>query len=80
MSDNINYPVIKSIIKYSNHPSILTIGEVCNRILIFLFLHVYKKQILKEILNLDSAKVSQDTGIPTKIIKDNADIFQIFFF
>ena len=80
MPDNINYPVIKAIIKYSNRPSILTIGEVCNRILIFLFLHVYKKQVFKEILNSDSAKASQDTDIPTKVIKDCADIFQIFFF
>ena len=30
------------------------------------------------ILNLDSTKVSQDTGIPTKIIKDNSDIFSDF--
>ena len=31
ISDNINDPVIKSIIKYRNHPGILKIGEVCNR-------------------------------------------------
>ena len=31
ISDNINDPVIKSIVKYRNHPSILKIGEVCNR-------------------------------------------------
>ena len=31
ISDNINDPVIKSIVKYRNHPSILNIGEVCNR-------------------------------------------------
>ena len=30
------------------------------------------------ILSLDSTKVSQDTGIPTKIIKDNSDIFSDF--
>ena len=31
ISENINDPVIKSIIKYRNHPGILKIGEVCNR-------------------------------------------------
>ena len=31
ISENINDPVIKSIIKYRNHPSMLKIGEVCNR-------------------------------------------------
>ena len=45
---------------------------------LFIFLHVDKYQILKEILCLDSAKASQDTDIPTKIIKDNADIFLNF--
>ena len=42
---------------------------------LFIFLHVDKYQILREILCLDSAKASQDTDIPTKIIKYNADIF-----
>ena len=31
ISGNINDPVIKSSVKYHNHPSILKIGEVCNR-------------------------------------------------
>ena len=65
------------IVKYRNHPSILKIGEVCNRkqCFLFSFSHVYKEETLKEILSLDSTNISQDTEIPTKIIKDNADIF-----
>ena len=31
ISDNIKYSVIKFTVKYRNHPSILKIGEVCNR-------------------------------------------------
>ena len=78
--DNINDPVIKSSVKYRNHPSILKIGEVCNRkqCSLFSFSHVDKEEILKEILSLDSTKVSQDADIPTKLIKDNADIFLDF--
>ena len=78
--NNINDPVIKSSVKYRNHPSILKIGEVCNRKLCsrFCFSHVDKEEILKEILSLDSTKVSQDADIPTKIIKDNTDIFSDF--
>ena len=30
-------------------------------------------------LNLDSVKTSQDTNIPTKLIKDNANIFSDFY-
>ena len=79
ISDNINDPVIKSIIKYRNHPSILKIGEVCNskQWSVFFFSHD-KEQILKEILNLDSATASQGTDGFTKIIKDNANIFSDF--
>ena len=51
ISDNINDPVIKSIVKYRNHPSILKIGEVCNkkRCSLFSFSHVDNEQLLKEI-------------------------------
>ena len=72
--------MIKSIVKYCNHPSILKVGEVCNRkqYSLFSFSHVDKKQILKESLSLDSTKTSQDTDIPTKSVKDNADIFSDF--
>ena len=80
ISDSINNPVNKFIVKYCNHPSILKIGEVCNRkqCSLFSFSHVDKEEILKEILSLDSTKASQDTCIPTKIIKDNTDIFSDF--
>ena len=73
ISDNINDLVIKSSVKYCNHPSILKIGKVCNRkqCSLFSFSHVDKEEISKEILSLDSARVSQDTDIPTKIVKDN---------
>ena len=66
ISDNINDIVIKSTVKYHNHPIILKIGEVCNRkqCSLFSFSHVDKKENLKEILSLDSTKVSQDTDIP----------------
>ena len=64
------------LLKYRNHPSILKIGEVCNRkkCSFFSFWHADEE----EILSLDSTKVSQYTDIPTKVIKDNADIFSDF--
>ena len=61
------------------HPSIFTILDKYKNISIFTFLHVTKEEILKEIGNLDTAKPSQDTYIPTKIIKQNWDIFCIFY-
>ena len=80
ISDNINDPVIKSSVKYRNYPSILKLGEACNRKQCSLcsFSDVDKEEILKRNLSLDLAKVSQDTDTPTKTIKDNGDIFSDF--
>ena len=37
-----------------------------------------KGEILYEIVNLNAWKSCQDTDVPTKIIKENADIFADF--
>ena len=70
--------------KYRNHPSILTIGEVCknksNKQPLFSFSEATRDEILKEILSLDTTKACQHTDIPTKILKENADIFSDFLF
>ena len=42
-------------------------------------MYVDKNEILKEILNLDTSKASQDSDIPWSDIKENADIFTDFF-
>ena len=39
------------------------------------FQEVTKSEINREILNLDSSKASQESDLPTKIIKANSDIF-----
>ena len=75
MAGNIQEPVLKAIVKYRNHTSILTIGEVCKKNPQFSFRCVDKDEILKEILNLDASKACQDSDIPSRIIKENADIF-----
>ena len=73
-------PIIKLILKYRDHPNILAIGEVCKEKYdsLFLFTGIDKEEILKEILNLDASKACQDTDVPTKILKENADIFADF--
>ena len=39
------------------------------------FQEVTKSEINREILNLDSSRASQESDLPTKIIKANSDIF-----
>ena len=82
ISDHINDPLFKLIVKHRKHPSILTIGEVCKerkkKHAAFSFSKVAKEEIFREILNLDVSKACQDTDIPSKIIKENSDIFASF--
>ena len=79
-SENVADPIIKLILKYRDHPSILSIGEVCKQKSDspFLFTGIDKEEILKEIINLDASKACQESDVPTKILKENADIFEDF--
>ena len=79
-SDNISDPIIKLIVKYRKHPSILTIEEVCKekKHAAFSFSEVSKEEIFRGMLNLDFSKTCQGTDIPSKIIKENEDISATF--
>ena len=79
-SENISDPVIKVIVKYRDHPNIIAIKDECTSKSNFDFSFVEKVDILNEIKMLQSNKVTQNTDIPTKLIKDNADIFAEFIF
>ena len=76
LANNIRDPVLKCIVKYRNHPSILAIGEVFQRPP-FSFSKIQRDEVLSDILKLETSRASQDTHIPTKIVKENADIFVI---
>ena len=45
---------------------------------VLIFLALKKKQVLKEIRSLSITKASQDTDVPLKILKENADYFAEF--
>ena len=77
LANNIKDPVLKCIVKYRNHPSILAIGGVYNknRRLPFSFSKIQRDEILSDILKLETSKACQETDIPTEIVKENADIF-----
>ena len=72
ISENVSDPFIKAIMKYSAHPSVITIKENCTFKSNFNFSFVEKLDILKEIKVLQSNKAIQNTDIPTELIKDNA--------
>ena len=76
--NDINNSVLKFILKYKDHPSIKTIKKISKPSSLFKFSNVEKREILNDIVNLDASKSCQDTDVPTKIIKGNADIFADF--
>ena len=80
ISQNIDDPLIKAIVKYRKHPSIIAIKEKCDSGLSFSFSKVERVEIMKEINNLKTNKAIQKTDIPTKLIKENSDIFGDFIF
>ena len=76
--DNINDPILKTIFKYKNHPSIKAIEKVSKLDKLFNFNKVDEEELFKEINGLDASKSSQDTDVLTKIIKETADLFTYF--
>ena len=78
ISNDINNPVLKSILKYKDHRSIKAFEKISKLNSLFKFCNVEKGEILYEIVNLNAWKSCQDTDVPTKIIKENADIFADF--
>ena len=56
LANNISDPVLKCVVKYKNHSSILTVGEVCNKHLRlpFSFSKINREEILRESLKLET--------------------------
>ena len=75
--EQVKDPVLKAILKYKNHSSIITIKEKSKNSK-FTFHEVSNEKIIKEIKRLNKNKVSQKSDIPIAIIHENADIFADF--
>ena len=70
----IPYPALKAIMKFCNNPSVSAIRNAFNP-QSFNFSKVSVDDVLKEINKLGNRKAIQNTDIPVKILKQNADIF-----
>ena len=73
-----NYNFDELIIRYNDHPSILSIKNKCSQLnSTFTFKKIDKEQISIVIKRLDPITVSQSNGIPliNPIIKDFSEIF-----
>ena len=77
--DHIKDPVLRIIERFKKHPSVVAIFEN-HKDSALSFRHVSLDEITKEIKRFDAKKAGQYTDIPTKVIKNNSDIFADFFF
>ena len=75
ISGNISDPILKAIVKYRKHPNIKAIKRASNSNGLFSFDIADREKLLKEISSLDDTEACQESDKPTKIIKENADIF-----
>ena len=73
-----SHPTLKGFCKYKKHPSITSIRRFLHQVSNFNFSYIDKNTVLKEIRGLSTTKASQDTDIPVKILKENADYFAEF--
>ena len=69
-----------AISKFRNHPSIAKIKSKNSDSCHFSFTEITYISVLEKIENLDIAKASQKTDIPTKILKQNSDYFAKYIF
>ena len=77
--DQFEDPVLQANEKYKYHPSIKPIKEK-NLGKTFTFQTISGSDSKKEILRPDNSKAIQESDIPTKIIKQNVDIFTEYLF
>ena len=68
-----SHPALQATMKYRNHPSVNIIRHFSQRYSSFYFSQVEKNTVLKEIGRLSFKKAVQETDIPVKILKENAD-------
>ena len=71
--------VLNATENFSHHASVLKIKEARDSTDCFSFKLVSIEDICKEIRALDASKATQSDDIPTKIIKNNSDIFSKIF-
>ena len=70
-----NHPILKTILKYKNYPSIrITIRCATRHLSSFYFFPSLQKHCYKKTKKLEILAV-QDLDIPIKILRENADLF-----
>ena len=76
---NDNELILNYINKFKNHPSIKRIKSRKREEQTFTFSYVSYEEVLNEIRKLQTTKTTQQNDIPTKILKENSEVFARYF-
>ena len=76
---NDNEPILNYINKFKNHPSIKVIKSRKKEEQTFTFSYVSYEEVLNEIRKLQTTKRAKQNDIPTKILKENLELFARYF-
>ena len=71
--------ILNYINKLKNHPSIKVIKSRKKEEQTFTFSYVSYEEVLNEIRKLQTTKTTQQNDIPTKILKENSEVFARYF-
>ena len=77
LAENIPHPIFKVILKYKDHPSVITIKNARNGPR-FCFCGVSINYAIEEIKRLKARKATQITDIFVKILEENADVLSAY--
>ena len=75
MAENIDNPILKTIVKCRSHPSTLAIVSEYKNRANFSFDFVSKEDVFTEIKVLDVSNAIQESDVPVKVIKANENFF-----
>ena len=73
-TNNISHPILRAIMKFRNHPSIIAIKDF-NKSSRLDFCSVSVENVVTDIKKLSARKAKQSTDLPVKIFKEKLDIF-----
>ena len=79
LTDLSDDPILNATENFSHDATVLKIIDARNSSDCFCFNFVTIEDICREIRALDASKATQSDEIPTKIFKNNSDIFSRFF-
>ena len=79
VSHNIGDPLMKTIMKYRFNPSLVAINKNCNLNLSFSFSQIKRDEIMKEINNLKTKKVTKAQTCPLNLLRKSLIFLEILF-